>query len=142
MAFLNNLFSKSPKILTDSHLGEFKFVVKASGSITWVGLFQFIDESVNLYIHGNTDVLDTLEKEQVLSIIDNKKEYEQNLTEALNQEFENAEMPFKSIKEHFNFLSISINGRNAEFTFEEKSTFYHFNVHFIGGRLDGVSIDS
>lgn len=143
MGFLTGLFGKSKKgSLLDSDLGEFNELTNRGSVITWEGQIRIFNQIVSLYISGNPDHLNSAEKATLLETLKNEASIELDINEALQQQYEEAGKKYVNWQVHFNCISISTMNNEISLTFEEKNSFYHFNIFLLNSKVVGVSIDS
>jgi hypothetical protein len=142
MSLLSSLFGKKKSSITDPGLGVLESITSNKDTILWQGRAQFLDENITFHLPGNLTHLYTPEKQLLLQLLQNQPETKRGIEKALRQAYDEANKLFTSIKDHFTCLSISVHKNRAEIIFEEKETFYHFNVEYNDGVVGVVSIDS
>ena len=144
MGFFDSLFGNGGRGLTleDAELGSFKSIVGKGDKIIWSGNIKFLDQEIELLMSGDRTSLNTSEKKSLADILENESNVESQIDHGLSEEYESADKEYSKWRTHFNCVSISTSNPELAISFEEKESLYHFNVHFIGSKLNGISIDS
>ena len=143
MGFLTSLFGSSKKeSFQDSDLGNFTELNRRGDIITWKGQIRILNETVSLFMSGNSDQLNASEKAALSDIFKNETTIESEIDGALRTQYEEADKKYSKWQEHFNCIALSTMNNEISITFEEKESLYQFNVFFLNGKADGVSIDS
>jgi hypothetical protein len=139
MSLLSSLFRKKKSNLSDTSLGELESVTSHNDTILWQGRTQFLEKNITFHIPGSLTELHQKEKQLLLQLLQNQPEAKRGIETALREAYDDAGKLFTSIKDHFTCLSIALNNNRAEIIFEEKETFYHFNVEYVNGKITGVA---
>ncbi|MDN3659499.1 hypothetical protein QWZ08_27890 [Ferruginibacter paludis] len=143
MGFLKNLFGANKKeSLNDSDIGNFKKLTNNGDVIVWTGQTKIFNETVSLYISGNYDQLNPKEKENLLDTLKKEKAIEPEIEDALRMQYEDADKQYSSWRNHFSCISLSAMNNKISITFEEKESYYHFNVFLVDNKVAGISVDS
>lgn len=144
MGFLTKLFGDSNKLsLKDSDLGDFTELSHKGDEFIWKGQVEIFNETISLYISGNSSYLEMTEKAILFDILKNTTIIELEANKALHEQYKEASKYFSSWRTHFKCITIStIGGDEISITFEEKESRYHFNVFFLDCKATGVLIDS
>lgn len=143
MGFLKKLFGSSNKVtLQDADLGIFKELSHNQDRFIWGGSIKIFDETISLFIAGDSNYLNSQEKIMLFDILKNEVTVEQEINEALRAEYEEADKQYLNWRSHFNCITMSTMGDQISITFEEKKSLHQFNVFLVNGKSTGVSIDS
>jgi hypothetical protein len=144
MGFLTKLFGDSKRAsLKDTDLGDFTELSHNGDKFIWKGQVEIFNETISLYMSGNSSYLEMVEKTILFDILKNEATVESEANKALLEQYEEANKHYSSWQVHFNCIRIStIGGGEISITFEEKESRYHFNVFFLDCKTTGVLIDS
>src|SRR5262245_42755030 len=105
MGFLKNLFGNNKKAtnLHDVDLGNFTFLANNGNAIIWKGEAKFIGEVGSIYISGDLLQLNSPEKNSLLKILKNESNVNNEIDEALLEQFQEADKEYSKWKDHFKF---------------------------------------
>lgn len=145
MKFLKNLFKKKIKVnLQDDLLGEITSTCYEEDTfVSWSFNRVFNGHSTNFFIVGTKSGVGKVEKASLIDILNKEKIVISESTRVLKEFDQEAGMEIPLVEDKFTLISISIGGAVAELTFEEKTTFYHYNILFENGKaIEVISIDS
>jgi hypothetical protein len=142
MGFLTRLFGSSKRgSLQDSDFGDFTELNRRGEEIIWKGQVKIFDETISLYMSGNSSYLDLAEKAKLINVLKNEVVVEAEVNEALREQYEDADKHYSNWRTHFNCITMSTMGDETSITFEEKNSLHQFNVFLLDCKANGVSID-
>lgn len=142
MGIFGKLFGSKKLKTTDSDFGEIESFSVQGNKVGWTFKKQYLNSDIEILCDGNKESISESQKRILINALDNESEIKSESKKALKEQFDNAEMEFKSIEKHFDVRSISVNDDGFELTLQEKSApYYYFNIHFENNKQVGVSID-
>lgn len=142
MSLLKKLFSKKEiLVLNDEQFGRMQGIRGPTNTIHWSAATTFMGKSIELIIKGTENELDIQQKQLILNALKNEDILKYQSKIGLKEQYENADMKFKSLDEHFELESISSNNNELIISFSEKKSRYIFNVYFEENMYVSVSID-
>ena len=142
MKIFNELFERKKLKIVDSDLGEIESVFTKGNRVGWKIKKRFLNSDIEILFVGNKDGILKNQKNILFNALSKEVEINTESEKALKEQFDNAEMNFRSIEEHFELKSISVHDTGFEMSFQEKEgQNYFFNVHFENNKHVGVSID-
>jgi hypothetical protein len=137
------LFGSKKLKVVDPDFGEIESSSVNGARIIWTVSRQFLGFGIEILVQGNKDGIPHIQKQILNNALNNELEIRSECEKALKDQYENAEMEFLSIEEHFELQSISVGENGFEMSFLDKeSGNYLFNVQFENNKQVGVSIDS
>ncbi|MDB5276151.1 MAG: hypothetical protein JWR61_1106 [Ferruginibacter sp.] len=143
MGLLTGLFGSSKKgLLHDGELGDFTELTHHGDVMTWKGQTKVFNETISLYMSGNSDRLNSSEKTKLLNTLKNEAVIEPQINEVLRIQYEQGDKEYSNWQTHFNCITMSTMNNEVSITFEEKESLYHFNVFLLNSKVVGASIDS
>lgn len=142
MGIFGNLFRRKKLQTIDPDFGEIESFSWRGDDVGWQVNKRFLDCDIEILIAGNKDGIYENQKRILLSALNKEAEIKSESKKALKEQFENAEMEFVSVEEHFELKGISVHNEGYKLAFMEKEgQNYFFNVYFENNKLVGVSID-
>ena len=143
MGIFGNLFGSKKLRITDPNFGEIESFSTRGNDVGWQINKRFMNSDIEILIAGNKDGISEHQKQTLLNALNNETEIKSESVEALKDQFDNADMVFVSIDEHFELKGISVTDEGFEMSYQEREgQNYFFNVHFVNNKQVGVSIDS
>ena len=120
MGILGKLFGTDKLKVTDTDFGEIESFSTNGDRIGWLVNRRYLDTDVEILIDGNTEGLFKDQKQILLQALNNEPTVKLEAENALKEQYENAELTFTSLDEHFQLKGISVNTEGFEMIFQEK----------------------
>ncbi len=142
MGLFGNLFSQKKFTTTDEDFGELESFSTKGNRVGWLIELTFLGDDIEILIDGDKDGLNESQKAILIKALLNERDILSESTIALSEQYQNADLPFESIKAHFYVKGIMVRDDGFELTFQQKAEQqYFFHVHFKNNKQMGVSID-
>ncbi|NER15093.1 hypothetical protein GWK08_16685 [Leptobacterium flavescens] len=142
MGIFGKLFGSKKIKITDPDFGEIESVSVRGNKVDWQVLRKFLGSDIEILIEGDQNGISETQKQVLLNALNNETQIRSEAEKALKEQYDNAEMEFLSIEDHFDVKAISVEENGFELTFQEKEgQNYYFNVYFENNKQIGVSID-
>ncbi len=142
MGIFGNLFGSKKLHTTDSEFGEIESFSTNGDRVGWQIELEFLGFEIEVLIEGDKDGISESQKNLLINALANESQIKSESENALREQFENADMEFRSIEEHFALRGISVREDGFEVAFQELGgRNYFFNIHFEDNKAVGVSID-
>ena len=146
MSFITDLFAGAPKP-TYAHalLGPMHALRLNGDRTTWAGIWQREHEAVSVYLMGDEQG-PTIEALGCLKKVMTQPTYLDQAREAVIDTVRNADAEYDADRFGADLalasISIGVVG-TMQVSYEQRDEPYsHFNADFVGGKLEGVSIDT
>lgn len=142
MGFFSKLFGSKKLKTTDPDFGEIESFSKRGNDVGWQINHTFLGFPVEILIAGDANGIASHQKQILRSALAQETNIKTEATNALKEQYDNAEMEFTSLKKLFILRGISVRDEGFEMAFQEKEApNYFFNVHFENNKQVGVAID-
>ena len=143
MGLFSKLFGSKKLTLEDSDFGTIKSHYIRGEEVGWSARYQLLNDDIEILIDGNKEGIDEAHKKRLQNFLSKGQSILIECEISLKEEFENADMPFTSLRDHFKPLGITVYPTEIEFTFEQiEDPCYFFNVYFNEDGDKYVSVDS
>ena len=136
------LFGKKKYHLNDLDFGEIESFSSKGNEVGWTIKYDYIDPQIEILISGDQEQIDPELKETLMKVLSNEQHHREQSESELKSQYENAELEFLSLSEHFQLKGITVHHWGYELIFQQKDEpFYFFRVIFEDGVPSGVAID-
>ena len=143
MGIFAKLFGSNKLKIIDPDFGEIESFSSDGERIGWLIKRNYLGTSIEILIDGNKDRISEHQKKILLEALKNETGIKSESEVALKEQFDNAEMKFVSLENHFDLKAIFVRDEGFEMSFHQKENpKYYFHVHFKNNKQVGVSINS
>ena len=141
MNIFKKLFGTNKLKIIDSDFGEIEGITTKGDDAVWTINKNFLGETIEILARGGKNGVTNIQKNIILSILNNESLIRDECEKALREECSNAEIDFTSLSELFMIQGIFVEDTGFEVSFVEKDpNKYLFNVHFENNKAVGVAI--
>jgi len=142
MGIFGKLFGSKKLKTIDSDFGEIESFSSDGDRIGWMIKRNYLETPIEILIDGSKYGISEHQKKILLEALNKETEIKSESELALREQYDNAEMKFVSIKDHFDFKAIFVRDKGFELSFQQaENPKYYFHVHFENNRQIGVSIN-
>lgn len=137
-----NIFKKKKHYITDPNFGQIESFSTRGKEVGWLIKKSYINSKIEILISGSDSEIDPSLKKILLKILDSEKQHKIHSENQLKEQYENAGLEFKSLKENFKLNGISIQTWGYELIFQEiNKPNYFFRIVFEDFSPVGVAVD-
>ncbi|WP_107037554.1 hypothetical protein [Brumimicrobium mesophilum] len=142
MGIFSNLLKRKNLQKLDPDFGEIESISTIRRTIVWRVKYLFLEQKIEIRIHGNKNGLAKQQKEVLLNAIKNEKKIKSESEKILKEQFKDSVLKFESLEKHFDVIGITMDKKGFELTFQEKDgQFRFFNVYFENNIQRGLTIE-